>query len=621
MNLSIRSRILLVCFALTMLFVGAGMATANPSPSGSQSYRISDITSEQSAESFQLTVKGNSLPTYTKYELFNPLRIVIDIADASLAESLALPLEYQQGPVSKVTGKLLDDQKPFVSRLEIFLKEDLSYTVDRHEDDIVIKFSQAAPEESGTILQKIDVTNTSGKTLVHLVANGPVENYKEGKLPRTDDRPARLYLDLANTGLTDVPHLIEVGSALAQIRTARRDNGLRIVFDSGLNTLFDYKIDSQDNGLLISIDEATEKNVSPPQKEMRSSAAVSPQPTVATYAVDTDESSSPTSPEQSVAAPGGAQLGFNGYNSQRITVDFFKIDLHNVFRLLGEISGRNMVIEESVSGTLTLALTNVPWDFVLDVVLNLKDLQKEERFNTIVISPKSKAFTWPERASDKLAISTDGMNGAMGGDALSIKQRIETPKGVVEAKKILQQGNEKYAAGDFAGALAEFEKASTKWPENSQLAKRIAALCLVQLGQNAKAVHYAKVALKTTPKDYEAALQAAIGLANMKKNAAAKQYFDLAVSNPKPSREALTSYAAFNEKNGDYLNTLLLLSKDSELYGDSMETILSRARIYDKQGDKAKAAKEYQTLLLSGYEIPADLLRYIKGRLSLSDNK
>lgn len=267
MNLSIRSRILLVCLAVTMLFVGAGMATANPSPSGSQSYRISDITSVQSADTFTLTIKGNSLPTYTKYELFNPLRIVIDIADASLAESLSLPLELQQGPVSRVTGELLDDQKPFVSRLEIFLREDRAYAIDRDNDDIVVQFSQAKNTPATTILEKIDVstdaTASATRTRVHLLTNGPVEKYKEGTLTASDERPARLYLDLANTGMADVPQLIEVGSTLAQIRTAPRDNGLRIVFDSGLDKLFSYNIDSQDDGLLITIDDATSKPTAP----------------------------------------------------------------------------------------------------------------------------------------------------------------------------------------------------------------------------------------------------------------------------------------------------------------------------------------------------------------------
>ncbi len=608
MNLSIRSRLLLVLPTVAMLFIGVGMTEAKTPASGSQAYRIDAIKCEESGGTFALTIKGDASPTYTKYELFNPLRIVIDIADATLAKNLSLPMELKSGPVDRITGQLLDAQKPLVTRLEIFLKEDRAYTVARNNNDIVVKFSSAkdAKTNSPLILQKINVNKAAAETQVRLATNGPIPEYQEAKLAQDAEYPARFYIDIANIGMADVPQQLEVGTTLARIRTASRENGLRIVFDSGIDPLFSYRIDSRDDGLLITIAE-TEPTA----------ATEAAQEEMAPVAEEAPDAAKEAKKPAGTASAKGDGFSFSGYNAQRITVDFFKIDLHNVFRLLGEISGRNMVIEESVNGTLTLALTDVPWDFVLDVVLNLKDLQKEERFNTIVISPKSKGFIWPERASDKLAIRSDGSGGAMMQESLSIKKRIDTPKGVMEAKKLLQAGNGKYTAGNYAGALADYESASNKWPENNQLAKRIAALCLVQLGQNAKAVHYAKLALKTDPKDSEAALQAAIGLANMKKNAAAKEYFDLATSGPHPSSEALASYAAFNEENKNYVATLLLLNKHTELYGDSMETMLSKARIYDKQGDDAKAAKEYQSLLLSGYDIPADLKRYIKGRLSL----
>ena len=75
-------------------------------------------------------------------------------------------------------------------------------------------------------------------------------------------------------------------------------------------------------------------------------------------------------------------FNFSGYNKERITVEFQKMDLHNVFNFLRQVSGVNIVVDESVQGSLTLVLDEVPWDFALDIILNLKDLEKEERFNT-----------------------------------------------------------------------------------------------------------------------------------------------------------------------------------------------------------------------------------------------
>jgi type IV pilus assembly protein PilQ len=159
------------------------------------------------------------------------------------------------------------------------------------------------------------------------------------------------------------------------------------------------------------------------------------------------------------------------------------------------------------------------------------------------------------------------------------------------------------------------------WPDNGKLAARLASLYLVNMGMNAKAVYYGKQALKIDEKDSASALYTAIGLANMKKNAEAKEYFEIAVSGKRPDSEALISYAMFSEDSGDYLNALLLLARHEDLYGDTLDTMIARARIQDKEGNTEKAVAEYKAILLSGYQLPADLTRYIKGRLALESSK
>jgi len=83
----------------------------------------------------------------------------------------------------------------------------------------------------------------------------------------------------------------------------------------------------------------------------------------------------------------------------------------------------------------------------------------------------------------------------------------------------------------------------------------------------------------------------------------------------------LVSYAMFSEENGNYLDSLLLLSRHENQYGDSIDTMIARARILDKEGNSEKAAAEYRAILLSGYQLPADLTRYIKGRLVMEEAK
>ncbi|MDO5674594.1 MAG: secretin and TonB N-terminal domain-containing protein [bacterium] len=308
-------------------------------------------------------------------------------------------------------------------------------------------------------------------------------------------------------------------------------------------------------------------------------------------------------------------FSFSGYDRERISVDFYKMDLHNVFRFLREISGTNIIVDESVQGSLTLTLDNVPWDFALDVILNLKDLRQEERFNTIVIYPKDKEFAWPGKAESKLSFEADEHIAQQ--EALIITQMDQQPPGLVEATQLIAKAREFEKQHNPAMAAQTYEEAFTKWNTNAKLANRIAAIYLVDLRQNTKALHYAKQALSIDKTDKVAALNAAIAAANMRDLQTATIYFDMSIQGDKPSQEALLSYALFREENRQYEQALQLLDKHEALYGKSLDTMIATARIFDKNGAGAQAIQEYRSILGSGFAIPPDLSRFIKARIGM----
>jgi len=60
----------------------------------------------------------------------------------------------------------------------------------------------------------------------------------------------------------------------------------------------------------------------------------------------------------------------------RVTFDFYNADLHNVFRLLGEVGQVNIIVGEEVKGKATVSLKGIPWDQALDMILNSNRLIK-----------------------------------------------------------------------------------------------------------------------------------------------------------------------------------------------------------------------------------------------------
>jgi type IV pilus assembly protein PilQ len=81
-------------------------------------------------------------------------------------------------------------------------------------------------------------------------------------------------------------------------------------------------------------------------------------------------------PEKKVAPKVEAVVTETGkrYTGQKISLEFQDANIHNVFRILAEVSGQNFVIGEDVKGQVTLKLVNVPWDQVMDLVLQMNTL-------------------------------------------------------------------------------------------------------------------------------------------------------------------------------------------------------------------------------------------------------
>lgn len=73
------------------------------------------------------------------------------------------------------------------------------------------------------------------------------------------------------------------------------------------------------------------------------------------------------------------------YIGEKISLDFQNAELHNIIRIIGEVSGKNIVVSDAVSGRVTLKLRDVPWDQALDIVLSARNLGVEESGNVLTV--------------------------------------------------------------------------------------------------------------------------------------------------------------------------------------------------------------------------------------------
>ncbi len=75
------------------------------------------------------------------------------------------------------------------------------------------------------------------------------------------------------------------------------------------------------------------------------------------------------------------------YTGRRIDIDLKDADIHNVLRLLADTGHVNVVTADDVGGTITIRMRNVPWDQVLDVVLQAKGLGMVRQGNLVRVAP------------------------------------------------------------------------------------------------------------------------------------------------------------------------------------------------------------------------------------------
>ncbi|WP_443147306.1 type IV pilus secretin PilQ [Photobacterium sp. MCCC 1A19761] len=88
------------------------------------------------------------------------------------------------------------------------------------------------------------------------------------------------------------------------------------------------------------------------------------------------------------ALPTEASAGKISYSGKPISINFQDIPVRNVLQLIAEYNDFNLVVSDSVTGTVTLRLDNVPWPQVLDIILQAKGLDKRVKDSVVLIAPK-----------------------------------------------------------------------------------------------------------------------------------------------------------------------------------------------------------------------------------------
>lgn len=77
-----------------------------------------------------------------------------------------------------------------------------------------------------------------------------------------------------------------------------------------------------------------------------------------------------------------------GYNGEKLSLNFQNIEIRSLLQVIADFTNFNVVTSDTVTGSVTLRLKDVPWDQALDIILQAKGLGMRKTGNVLLIAPK-----------------------------------------------------------------------------------------------------------------------------------------------------------------------------------------------------------------------------------------
>jgi type IV pilus secretin PilQ/predicted competence protein len=371
----------LIFVLIVLLGCAANALAVKPSSQASEAPVLTSVRIDETS----LIIQSNKPFTYTLYKTNDPYRASLEIPDMKTG-IFTDRIVADGSVVTEVVPQQIDLPK-LMTKIDIVLQSPSSLTTEYKDNTLILSIKKdeslvfAEPKHFEAVPQPLvklaavevpaekaaepatakatEVNNItikrSGETVKVIISgNGTM-------IPNVFPVNERIVVDIPETALrAAVPS--QTLLPLKGIRAGRHKDKLRMVLDLQEKTNFD--VTAIGNTIEISLmsrdDEKTQRTSYNAAREAAADAA----PGAAEPAAVAKESAAPAPMTEGV------------YSGKKISLDFQDADIIPIFRLLGDISGYNMVVNPEVKGKITLKLINVPWDQALDVIMRTFHLSK-----------------------------------------------------------------------------------------------------------------------------------------------------------------------------------------------------------------------------------------------------
>jgi type IV pilus assembly protein PilQ len=96
-----------------------------------------------------------------------------------------------------------------------------------------------------------------------------------------------------------------------------------------------------------------------------------------------------------------------GFSGEKLSLNFQNVEVRAVLQVIADFTGLNVITSDTVGGSLTLRLKDVPWDQALDIILQSKGLDMRKTGNVVWIAPRDELATREKLALEARAQISD----------------------------------------------------------------------------------------------------------------------------------------------------------------------------------------------------------------------
>ena len=346
-------------YRVTTVFGAAEPAAAAiaepPAPSAADKNVIEDMVyAKLPGDRIQITLKMSKTPTEpAAFSITNPPRIALDFPKMQVARAKKT-LQIKAGAVSNVTAVEVEDR----TRVVLSLYRPVSYATNIENKTFVVTLESPVSAIAGKEPPKTTrfaSTTKAGKFSLSTIdfRRGPTGDAKIiiGLSDPTvgidiREQAGEIIMDFLNTSVAaDLQRRLDVVDFATPVQTidtfVQGKNTRMVITPKGK---YEHVAYQAGNVFTVSIKPIIEK---PDEKKV-------------------DEF---------------------GYSGEKLSLNFQNIDVRAALQVLADFTGLNFVISDTVRGSLTLRLKDVPWDQAMDLILDSKNLAVRRKGNVLTIAP------------------------------------------------------------------------------------------------------------------------------------------------------------------------------------------------------------------------------------------